>query len=76
MWSPWETLANVLGEAQAVKGAVSSLQPKSLPLSLAVNEKLGEVSLLGSLGFSAIAVVGATVSTLHAYVASSPALPA
>ncbi len=47
-----------------------------LPLSLAVNEKLGEVLLLGSLGLPMIVAVGATVSIVQVDVSSALGLPA
>ena len=65
-----------LGEVHVANVAPSRLQRNVLPLSLAVNAKLGDVSLLGSLGCEAIEAAGATVSTIHVYSASGPGLPA
>ena len=53
------------GEAQGANAPPSSRQRNVLPLSLAVNEKLGEVLLLGSLGLPVIVAVGGTVSIVH-----------
>ena len=55
----------VFGDVQGAGAASSSLQVSSLPLSLAANSKVGELSLLGLTGASVIVVVGATVSTVH-----------
>ena len=52
-------------ETQGAKLPPSRRHANWLPASLAVNAKLGEVSLLGLPGFCVIAVVGAVVSIVQ-----------
>ena len=76
VWEPAATAVYVHGEVQASTAPLSSLQAKLLPASLVVNEKLGELSLLGSGGLTVISVDGAVVSIVQPYVAAAPVLPA
>ena len=73
---PAVSAACAFGETQGANAGPSSRQSKVLPLSLAVNEKLGEVLLLGSLGLPMIVAVGATVSIVQVNVSSALGLPA
>ena len=57
-----------MGELQDAIAAASSLHRK-VEASLAVNPKLGDLSLLRALGLPVIEAVGATVSIVHVEVA-------
>ena len=76
MCEPGATALYVFGETHASNAALSNLQVKLLPPSLEVNVKLGELSLLGSVGLTVISVPGAVVSIVQVYVAGAPMLPA
>ena len=66
----------VFGALQEAGAAVSSLHVKLLPLSVAVNEKLGELSLLGSPGFWLTVSAGSVASIVHVWELETPAFPA
>ena len=72
---PWLRGAVVCAEVQAVKAAESTRHSK-VACSLAVNAKVGVVSLVGPLGPFVIVVAGGVVSTTMVRLAVFPRLPA
>jgi hypothetical protein len=77
VWEPSATLVYVVALVQVEKPPPSSSHSKVEPASLDTNEKVGELSLLGSLGEAVMVVFGAAVSTVHVRVAGlASVLPA
>ena len=65
MCDPSARSVYVLGEVQVAKAAASRWQANELPGSPELNEKVGELSFVGSGGFCVIVKVGAVVSIVQ-----------